>query len=130
MDILTVDQDLAGLDIDEPLRELDQGRFAGTRGTDERNMLAGRDTQPEAPEERPIAGVSEMDVLERNAAADRRQLRGAGPVDHLVILADDLNRIGDAGDELRGIDEPKGKIAGAVQNAEGDRHRQNHIARA
>src|ERR1700751_169011 len=76
------------------------------------------------------AGVSKVDVLEFDTAAEMDQLAGVRLVDDAMVLADDLDGFGNAGNELGGVDEREGKIARTVQDSERDRDSQNHVTGA
>src|SRR6202007_1488227 len=102
-------------------------RFARTRGSRQPDPLSSFYLQVKAAKHLEAVGIGEIDIIEDNRTAARDQLTGAGPVDHLVVFADQLDRLGDASDKLGGVDDRKGQIARAVQDAKGDREGQNHI---
>ena len=91
-------------------------------------MLARRNVQVETAKHRLSGGIRKIDIFESDAAAQWDQPSRTRLVDDPVISADDLDRIGDAGDELARVHQGKSKIARAVQDAEGHRQGQNDVA--
>ena len=89
-DIVPVDEHPAGIDVVETRDEVDDRRFAGTRGTDKRDGLARFHIEIEVLQNVDGAVVGECHVVERHVALNRRQLRCVrrvidkhGLIDHL-----------------------------------------------
>jgi len=125
---LIVDQNSATIDVGQPLYQADQGRLASSRGADKTDPLPRLDAQVEAIKHLVSGRVRKVDIVELDTAPEMDQRPRSRLVDHPVILADDLDRIGDAGDELRRVDQSKGEVARAVQYAKRHRQGQDHVA--
>src|SRR5712691_2408702 len=93
-------------------------------------MLTALDPQAEAAKNRLSGGIGKIHLLKGDAAAPPQQLTRARAVDHVVVLADHLDRIGNSRDKLGSVDRRKCEIARAVQDAKGYRHSQNYVAGA
>src|SRR5215472_18821094 len=105
--ILAVDQKPTAIDIEEALHETDYSRFPGTRWAHQTDTLSRLDTQSEAAQHLTTARIREIDILKRDAAASLNELPRARPIDHFVVFADHLDRVGNARNELASIDRRK-----------------------
>ena len=89
--VLAVDEDAAGRDVEEPRHEVDDGRLARSRAADERHRLAARDLEIEVRDRRRAAvfRIGEGDVLEADGAGGDGERARAGAVDDARLLVEE-----------------------------------------
>ena len=78
--VLAIDQDRAVVDVIEPQDQVQHGRFAGARGSDQGDRLAGRDHQIDTAERRPGRSIAEPDPGEVDLAGADRERHCRRPV--------------------------------------------------
>src|SRR5579883_2599372 len=96
-DVLAIDGDVTGLDIVQPLHELDEGRLARARPADQADALAGRDLDRQPVIDGLLARrITEAHGVETDVAArnpDRGRSRPVFDQDRLVVEGDQLLEI-------------------------------------
>src|SRR3984893_9156876 len=126
--VVAVDQKTAAIDVEEALHQTDQGRLAGAGWTDQTDMLTAFDPQTEAAKHRLPGGIGKVHIFEGDAGARPQQMTSTWAIDHFMVLADHLDRIGNSRDELGRVDRRECEIARTLEDAKGYRHGQNHVA--
>ena len=96
-DVVAVDLDGAGGDVIEARQQPRDGRLARPGAPDERDGLAGRDVGVKVAEDLGAVVVREGHVVEVDRAPDVEEVVGAGTVDDLGILVEDLEDAARAG---------------------------------
>lgn len=127
-DVLAIDQHASGLHIVQALDQGDQGGLAGTGGPDDADLLAGRDVQVQSVQRRRPLRIGKAHLFEPHIALGQGQRRVR--IDDGMRLQDDLQRVGDGAQLLGGVHQRQRQVARAVQDAEGQRADQHHVARA
>src|SRR6516164_9920657 len=79
-DVLSVDQDAAGLDLVKPQQQVDQGRLPGARPPDQTDPFAGCDRKVDAMKDTPCGAMAEAHPLEADRSARDLQSHSVGPV--------------------------------------------------
>ena len=92
-DVLAVDQHPAALDVVQAQQQIDHGALAGTRATDQPDLLARADRQRQPVDDLPGAAVAEADVLEAHFAAADDERLGLGLVEHRTRLRQGVDAV-------------------------------------
>ena len=118
-DVLTVDQNAAVLHVVETLQQREQSRFTAAGRANEADAFARHEAQVQVLENLLAVAVAEIDVLEPDAGAAPDQRRRLRMIAQLVRHQQRRQRLRQARDMLRDVDERHREIARGVQHRNG-----------
>ena len=127
-DVLSVDEDAAGLNVIETLQQREHRRLSGPRGTDQADAFSGREIQVQVFEYLLAVAVAELDVLEFHAGAAAHQRSRFRMIAQLVRHQQCRQRLREARDMLCDIDQRHGKVARRVEHRNTQGADQHHVA--